>query len=292
MDLSVITVTWNTGQEIAEQICSVISGCRKISFEQIIVDNGSSDNTVQIVETQSFASIRVIKNIENRGFSAANNQAAEIARGDFLLFLNPDMRVSAGSLDDMVEWMKKHPEVGVAGCKLVDENGKFNAEAGPRRFPKVWETMAMILKIHHLFPSILNKYLMKNFNPEIEQEVDSVRGSFMLVRRELVEKLGWAFDPRYYIWFEDVDLCREAKRLGYKVVYTPIISCLDYFGQSFKKRDTYWKQKNFTLSMLKYFKKWKPWYKWIWIWLLRPAGLGMAWTSQLISRVSTKQIKQ
>jgi len=117
---------------------------------------------------------------------------------------------------------------------------------------------------------------MKDFDSEKEQEVPSVRGSFMMMRREVYEKLGWTFDLRYFIWFEDVDTCREVWKLGYKVMYTPVISCTDFIGQSFKKRDTYWKQKNFTKSMLQYFQKWEPWYKWMWIAIARPVGLVLA----------------
>jgi GT2 family glycosyltransferase len=258
MDLSVITVTWNARENIVDQIKSVFLGAKNISLEEIIVDNGSTDDTIAIVKTHCNVSlpIRVIANNKNLGFGAANNLGAKIATGDFLLFLNPDMRVSPGSLDIIVNWLKQHPQVGLASCKLIDAQGNFNTNAGPRRFPRLWEMILLILKIPHFFPRVLDNYLMKNFNPEIEQEVDSVRGSFMLMRREVYEKLGWAFDPRYFIWFEDVDTCREVWKLGYKVVYTPIISCVDHVGQSFKKRNTFWKQKNFILSMLKYFKKW------------------------------------
>jgi len=278
MNLSVITVTWNNEKEIAEQIKSVFLGAKNLEIEEIIVDNASVDETTKIIETHQGASVqlKIIKNKTNIGFGAANNQGAKIASGDFLLFLNPDMRVAPGSLDIMIDWLNKHPEVGVAGCKLTDQNGVFSENARPRRFPKVWEMVALIFKIPHLIPSILDNYFMKDFDPEVEQEVPSVRGSFFLMRREVYEKLGSAFDPRYYIWFEDVDTCREVWRLGYKVMYTPIISCVDYIGQSFKKRDTYWKQKNFTKSMLQFFQKWEPWYKWIWIALARPVGLGLA----------------
>ena len=86
--------------------------------------------------------------------------------------------------------------------------------------------------------------------------MDSVRGSFMLARREFIEKLNRAFDERFFIWFEDVDLCREAKQLGYKVIYNPVISCVDLVGQSFKKRSVFWKQWQFFRSMFKYFVKW------------------------------------
>lgn len=286
MDLSVITVTWNAEKNIAEQIKSVFLGFKDIAVEEIVIDNGSRDETVNII-TARFPQIKLIKNTENRGFGFANNQGAKIAQGDFLLFLNPDMRVEPESLDKLMAWMKKRPEVGLASCKLVDASGKFNFEARPRRFPKVWEMLAMIFKIPHLIPQILDNYLMKDFNPEVEQEVPSVRGSFMLLRRAVYQKLGWAFDPCYYIWFEDVDVCREVWKLGFKVVYTPIISCVDYIGQSFKKRDTYWKQKNFTKSMLQYFQKWEPaWQYWL-LRLARPVGLGLAWC--LSSRVSPPQ---
>lgn len=276
MRLSIITVTWNSAALIRDQIKSVLVGCKNISFEQIIVDNASTDNTAHIIETE-FPQVKLIKNSSNTGFAYPNNQAAKIAQGDFLLFLNPDMRVVPGSLDIIVDWMEKKSGVGLASCKLLDEHGNLNTDAQPRRFPKVWDQLAIILKLPHLFPKITDKYLFKDFDANVEQEVDTVRGSFMVMRREVYEKLGWAFDPRYFIWFEDVDLCKEVKKLGFKVVYTPIISCVDYVGQSFKQRTTLWKQKQFTASMLLYFQKWEPWYKWMWIFLLRPVGICMAW---------------
>lgn len=283
MDLSVITVTWNAEKEITEQIKSVFSGFKNISAEEIIIDNASADKTVSIIEN-NFPQVKLIKNNTNAGFGFPNNQGAKSAEGGFLLFLNPDMRVSEGSLDKIVEWMRNHPEVGLASCKLVDEHGNFNNNARPRRFPKVWEMVALIFKIPHLFPAILDNYFMQDFNPSLEQEVPSVRGSFMIMRRKVYKKLGWAFDPRYYIWFEDVDTCREVWRLGYKVMYTPIITCVDYVGQSFNKRDTYWKQQNFTRSMLQYFQKWEPaWQYWL-LWLCRPVGLLLAWLNDRVNK--------
>ncbi|TAN32673.1 glycosyltransferase [Patescibacteria group bacterium] len=281
MDLSVITVTWNAEKEIAEQIRSVFSGCEKSSVEEIIADNGSADQTIRLIK-ENFPQVKLIENGANLGFGAANNAGLRLANGEFVLFLNPDMKVFPGSLDKMVEWMKARPEVGLAGCRLVDENGDLNQEAKPRRFPGLWDQLALVLKIPHLFPSILNRYLWKDFNGDKEQEVDSVRGAFMLVRREVCQKLGWGFDPRYFFWFEDVDLCREVKRLGYKVIYTPIVSCLDRVGQSFKKRASLWKQKQFTKSMIQYFRKWEPWYKWIIIAAFRPIGIALAWLASLV----------
>ncbi|PIZ95194.1 MAG: hypothetical protein COX81_01460 [Candidatus Magasanikbacteria bacterium CG_4_10_14_0_2_um_filter_37_12] len=294
MDLSVITVTWNNANDIAKQMESVFRGCTHITCEEIISDNGSTDETVKIakfVGTGRDLPIHIIENKENLGFGVANNKGLALAKGQFILFLNGDMKVEDGTLDIILEWMNKHPDVGIVCPKLVDQYGNFNWEASPRRFPKLWEQLALILKLPHIFPHILDRYHMKDLDIDTEQEVHSVRGSFMLMRREFIDKLGWAFDPRYFIWYEDVDICREAVRFNYKVVYTPIISCVDYVGQSFKKRKTLWKQINFTKSMLTYFKKWEPWYKWMWIALFRPVGIVMAWVNDLFYKktVNSKQ---
>ncbi len=272
MDLSIITVTHNDKKYILSQIKSVINGISNLSFEQWVVDNGSYDGTPETVKNQ-FPAVNIITNLKNEGFGHANNQAVAKAKGDFFLFLNPDMRVEEKSLDKIVNWLRSRPEVGIVSCKLLNEEGNFNEQAKPRRFPKLVDQIAILLKLSHLFPKLLSKYLYSDFDPNKEREVDSVRGSFLLMRRELFQKLGWAFDPRYYIWFEDVDICRECKKLGMKVVYTPVISCVDFVGQSFKKKETLWKQKIFTKSMLEYFKKWEPWYKWIWIAIFRPVGI-------------------
>lgn len=275
MDLSVITVTLNDRGIIAGQLKSVQAGAKEISIEQFMVDNGSNDGTPDYL-AKEFPGIRLIRNSTNTGFGRANNQAAAMANGDFILFLNPDMRIEERGLDKMVGWMRKNPDVGIASCKLVDESGKFNEKAKPRRFPSVFDQVMILLKIPHLFPRVLNSYMYSDFDPDSAREVDSVRGSFLMMRRELYEKLGWAFDPRYFIWFEDVDICRECNKAGLKVFYTPIISCVDFVGQTFKKMPTVWKQRNFTKSMLQYFQKWEPWYKWIWIAVLRPVAIALS----------------
>lgn len=282
MDLSIITVTWNSKALIGEQIRSVKSAALSSEIEQIIIDNASTDGTVDFARLE-FPEVRLIANQTNSGFAVANNQALAFATGKFLLFLNPDMRLEPGTLDTIVAWMRDRPHVGIVSPKLVDEHGNVHVDARPRRFPKLFDQLCLVLKLPHIFPNLLDHYLMSDFNPEREQTVDSVRGSFMLMRREMVEQLGWAFDPRYFFWFEDVDICREANRLGYSVMYTPVISAVDYVGQSFKQRTTLWKQKQFTKSMVTYFKKWGPWHAWMVIILVRPIGIGMAWLKEKIT---------
>ena len=137
-------------------------------------------------------------------------------------------------MDKLVAYMDSRPEVGIVSCKLVDESGQLNKKTA-RGVSPVFGISWRFFKIPHFFPSVLHRYQYFDLDLNKEQEVDSVRGSFMLARREFIEKLNRAFDERFFIWFEDVDLCREAKQLGYKVIYNPVISCVDLVGQSFKK---------------------------------------------------------
>jgi GT2 family glycosyltransferase len=279
MKLSIITVTWNNQDQIKTCIESVRAACKDISFEHIIVDNGSTDQTLAII--RSYSHVHVLANEYNAGFGRANNMALADATGEYILFLNGDMELAPGSLDTMVAWMNEHPDVGLASPKLVDEHGNLNLDATPRRFPRTWEQVALVLKLPHLFPHLLDGYHMRGFDADKEQDVDSVRGAFMLLRRDITDTLGWGFDPRYFIWYEDVDTCREVWAMGKRVVYTPVITAVDYVGQSFKQRTSIWKQQQFTKSMLQYFQKWEPWCKWMWIWLARPIGIGLVWVSNL-----------
>lgn len=289
MKLSVITVTWNNSATIGEQIKSVQKGATGLELEQIIVDNGSKDKTTEIIK--KFGEVILVSNEQNLGFAAANNQGYKIATGDYILFLNPDNEVEENSLLKLCEMMEKSPDIGLLSCKLTKRDGGFNDGAQPRRYPNFSDQIALLLKIPHLFPKILDKYLMKDFNPDLEQEVETVRGAFMLLRKSTLDKFGWGFDPRYFIWFEDVDLCREIKKIGLKVVYTPVVSCVDLVGQSFKQQDNVWKQKIFTASMLKYFQKWEPWHVWIWVAILRPIGIFLVWLKQKLGNKKEEKIR-
>lgn len=262
-DLSVITVTHQSALFIEEQVFSVISGGLKLSMEQIVVDNGSIDGTLGILQNLSEMVAR-IENPSNIGFSAANNQALAQANGRYLLFLNPDMRVQEGSLDWLVDWMDRHPETGISSCLLVDCVGRPLTTSFPRQLPRLFREALWLLRLDFL--------CSKSWKREISAEPEMVKGAFMLVRRELVEKLGFAFDPRYFLLYEDTDLCREAKRLGYKIAFHPQVCCVDYNSRSFATKSGEWIYRHFSKSMLKYFCKWEPWYCWVWIALLVPIG--------------------
>jgi len=247
-----------------------VTAAHCLQYEHLIVDNASSDGTGAYIEKFFSSFARVLQNSENMGFASANNRAVKEAKGRYLLFLNPDMRIQEGTLDDMVSWMDSRPDVGIASCKLLDASQKPHPILRPMRFPKMYLYLLALLHIIPPFCSVHPYCYYPDFQDDQEQEVDHVRGAFMLMRKEIVEKLGFAFDPKYFLLLEDLDICREVKRLGYRVVYTPQLSCIDYFGQSLQKMSSCWKHGKFCRSLLVYSKKWHPWHKWIWIHLAIP----------------------
>ncbi len=260
MDLSIITVTWNSEDKIIKQIESVIKHTDNIKFEQIIVDNGSKDNSLEVIKNyinkNNIKNIKLIDAKKNLGFGRANNLAFKQATGKYMLFLNPDMQISEGQLKDVKTYMDENIEVVISSVKLVDQDGNANKQALPRKFPSFLVLYLFVSKASLFFPFLLDDYLMSGFDINKNQQVDSVRGSFMFTRKSFLDKLGWSFDPRYFIWFEDVDICREAQKLNYKVMHLNIMTCVDFIGQSFKQRESFWKYDKFTTSLLQYAQKW------------------------------------
>ena len=261
MDLSIIIVSWNVKDKLRENLSALFKTRGDFKFEVFVVDNNSADGSAAMVRAE-FSAARLIANSENLGFARANNQAIKQAGGQFILLLNPDMRVGADTLEKVLSWAKDNQQATVIGCHLVDEKGQTIKQV--RRFPKFFDQLLITLKIPHLIPGAVNKYLLSDFNYAAAAKVDSIRGAFFLINRENYQKisgLGKPFlDERYFIWFEEVDFCREVYKLGGEVWYTPAAECLDYVGASFALVKLGQKQKYISESMLKYFQKWgKKW---------------------------------
>lgn len=261
MDLSIIIVSYNVREKLKNNLQSLFKSRGNFSFEVFVVDNNSEDQSAKMVE-EGFPQVKLIKNKENLGFSKANNIAIKQSGGDFILLLNPDMQVFENTLEKALEFAKENPQAVVSSCKLVDE--KNNIIRHVRRFPKFFDQLMIILKIPHVFPKILDKYLVSNFNYDQSQKVDSVRGSFFVINKNKFKELSGQdlplLDERYFVWFEEVDFCKQIYQLGGEVWYNSQAECLDYVGQSFSLLKRKKAQKLFKDSMLKYFQKWQA--KW------------------------------
>jgi len=282
MDLSIIIVSWKVKDKLRENLQALFASSRAVSFEVFVVDNNSNDGTAEMVKNE-FSEVILIANSENLGFAKANNQALRLrsfdgaqdrsGQAEFILLLNPDMRVQSDTLVKMLEWMKQNPQASVAGCHLIDEKGETIKHV--RRFPAILDQLAIVLKLPHLFPKILDNYIVADFDYTKPAKVDSIRGGFFMIKRETIDKVG-LLDERYFLWFEEVDFCLRVKKSGGEVWYTPVAECVDFVGQSFKQVKRGITQRYFRDSMLKYFKKWRPTWEY---WLLRlvwPVGLLIA----------------
>jgi hypothetical protein len=286
MDLSIIIVSWNVREKLRQNLKAIYSSEGNLNFEIFVVDNNSSDQSVEMI-VEEFPKVKLIVNKENLGFAKANNRAIKKARGNFILLLNPDMKIFPETLRNIIDWMEQNKKASVASCHLVGANEETIKHV--RRFPRFCDQLAIVLKLPHLFPGILNKYLRVDFDYEKSASVDSIRGSFFMIRKEVINKIG-LLDEEFFIWFEEVDYCRRVKKQGGEVWYTPAARCFDYVGQSFHQVPKGKTQKYFRDSQLKYFKKWHPsWQYWIlklaWI-----AGEMIVWAGErlkLKSKVRT-----
>ena len=251
VDVAIIIVSWNVRDKLRACLQSIAISSPEISRAVIVVDNASHDNSVAMVQ-QEFPEVSVIANTQNVGTSKAVNQALLQGNARFVLWLNPDMQLFEDTLRVSVQEMEQRQNVGVLGVHLVNEKGETIPHV--RNFPTWFDQGVIISKVGKVFPSLLKKYLCYSFDYTHEQAVPSIRGSYFFMRAEALQKVG-NFDERFFVWFEEVDMCKRMQQARYLVWYTPKTKAVDFIGQSFAQVATIKKQKMFVSSLVKYFKK-------------------------------------
>ena len=262
MDLSIIIVSWKVKEKLRANLEALFNSQGDFSYEVFVVDNNSGDGSAQMIQ-EDFPKVKLITNIENIGFAKANNQAIKQTTGDYILLLNPDMLVNPDTLINALTWAKNNQQATVSSFRLVDDKGETIKHV--RRFPTLFDQLMVISKIPHFLPFVLNRYLYSSFNYDKESRVDAVRGAFFLINKKVWTEIARQelplLDDRYFIWFEEVDFCKQVYQNGGEVWYSPATTCLDYIGASFGQVAINTKQKYFEESMTKYFKKWKEKYQ-------------------------------
>lgn len=234
MDLSIIIVNYNVKEFLQNLLHSIDKAARGLEHEVIVVDNASEDGSVEFLR-KNFPSVKLIANRENQGFGKANNQGMEIARGRYLLLLNPDTLLSEDTLATMISFMNKTPEAGMAGCKILNPDGTLQL-ACRRSFPGPWVSFCKVTGLSNLFPGsrLFAKYNLTYLDENKTYEVDAISGSFMMLRREVYEKIG-GFDEDFFMYGEDLDLCYRIQKAGYKVYYTHSTQIIHYKGESTRR---------------------------------------------------------
>lgn len=283
-DISVVIVSWNVRELLRANLSRLLSLQSPYTREIFVVDNHSHDGTAYMVKSE-FPSIHLITNNWDAGFAGPNNQALQLAKGKIIILLNPDMLVEPGALEHTYNKLMAEKDIGVLGIKLLNKDGQSIASV--RRYPDFLSQLIVILKLGHLFPKLLDHYLYTDFDYTKSQDVDQVRGSFFAFRRELLASVG-LLDAGYHIWFEEVDYCWRARQRGLRVYYSAEATARDYVGRSVAQMKHLEKQKIFTHSMVRYFKKWHPWWQTGLLMLARPLGLLAAWLMDVKNGLTKK----
>ena len=278
-DICIIIVSWNVADLLAKNLDTLRKSAGNVTARIVVVDNASTDGTVRSLQDAS--DVLVIANAENAGFAHAVDQGMAIAHSRHVLLLNPDMRVSTDALQRTVDELDRHADIGVLGCRLLNDDGTVLRSV--RRLPDVWSQLAILLKLPHLVPSLTSRYLFTDLDDAKAQDVPSVRGSFFAISHAALAKVG-TMDERFFIWFEEVDYCKRTFDAGLRVRYEPSITAVDLVGRSFVQRRRYWRQREFTRSMARYFWKWHPGWQAVLISCVRPFPVAAAWIADRISR--------
>ena len=234
-DLSIIIVNYNAGNLLKECIESVKNSALNISYEIIVIDNNSSDNSIDLIRNR-FENLKIIMNKMNVGFARASNQGINGSKGRYILLLNPDTVILPDCLKKMVRFMEDHPEGGVAGCKVLNPNGTLQL-ACRRSFPAPSVSFYRLSGLSRLFPKskTFARYNLTYQNPDVVQEVDAVSGSFMMIIRKALDEVGM-LDERFFMYGEELDLCFRVKEKGWKVYYVPDARIIHYKGKSSQQR--------------------------------------------------------
>jgi len=232
--LSIIIVNYNVKDFLHQSLRSIQQATAGIPAEIIVVDNGSRDGSVEMV-AQQFPEVHLIRNRENAGFARANNQALREAHGRFVVLINPDTVVQEDTFQVLLRFFEAHPEAGMVGCRILNPDGSLQL-ACRRSIPTPWVAFTKLVGLSRLFPRsrLFGRYNLTYLDPGEITEVEAISGSFMMVRREVVEQVGM-LDERFFMYGEDLDWCYRIRQAGWKIYYVPDTQIVHYKGASSQK---------------------------------------------------------
>lgn len=234
MDLSVIIVNYNVQFFLENCLNSVYRSRGVESIEVIVVDNNSVDDSCKMIK-KHFPKVKLIENQTNVGFSKANNQAIKVAKGDFVLLLNPDTVVEESTFEECLQFFKNTPDAGGVGVKMFDGKGIFLPES-KRGLPTPLVAFYKIFGLSALFPKskTYGRYHLGYLNQEENHQIDILSGAFMMIRKSVIDEIG-DLDEHFFMYGEDIDLSYRITKAGYRNYYLADTSIIHYKGESTKK---------------------------------------------------------
>ncbi len=255
LDVSVIIVNWNTCRLLQECIESIYRLESKLAIEIIVVDNNSSDGSADNLKTY-FSEVKLIENSYNAGFAKASNQGASASSGKYIMFLNSDTIVHEGAFESMAELLMSKTDAGICACKLLNTDGSLQPNVGNLPTYRAMMERYTILKYLGLFKRDRNSYKMRNFKYDRIEKVGRVVGAAFMMPRGVFEQLG-GLDEKFFFYFEETDLCKRVRDIGYEVYFTPKGQITHFGGRSSNYLPNAKINMMFFTSMFHYFKKHK-----------------------------------
>ena len=235
IEASIIVVNWRVRDLLRACLQSIRdqAGLAMDRLEVIVVDNDSRDGSVEMVRAE-FPEVRLIANADNPGFGKANNQAMPWCNGRFIVLLNPDTVLLDAAIQKMIRRMDQRPDVAVMGCRLLNADGSLQRWTGGA-FPRALNLANHYLFLDQILPKAMRPMsLYLDHDPADEIDVDWVSGAFMILRTNMLK--GKLFNPDFFMYGEDMELCHRLKLAGHKVVYSPAASIIHYQGASMKQQ--------------------------------------------------------
>ena len=256
-DISIIIVNWNVKDYLKRCLASIFKHTKDLAFELCVVDNASTDGSQDMVKND-FPQVRLIENRKNLGFAASNNMALKECVAKYVLLLNPDTELVDNSLKAMVEYMNAHTEAGCIGCKLFFEDGSLQHSC--RTFPSIFTDLMDNLFLDWIFPrsTFFNRYRMGYWSHDYVREVDVPAGACLMVRYDIIRSIGF-FDARFFLYYDEIDLCYRIKKGGWKIFFVPYMNIVHHSNQSSKQIPldiVRWKNRSKLLFFEKHYGKW------------------------------------
>jgi GT2 family glycosyltransferase len=229
-DVTIVIVSFNTRDVLRECLQSVYREAGSLRVQVIVVDNASTDGTAAMIERE-FSGVLLIRSEVNLGFGPANNLGFQAAGGRYIVLLNSDAFLSEGSLQLSVAHMDATTRAGLGGGRLIGRDGSWQPSA--RMFPTVFNDLLVLSGLAARFPhsGFFGRADRTWASPMEAAEVDWVPGAYSIVRAEVLRSVG-SFDPRFFLYYEEVDLCKRIKNAGHSIWYWPDIAIVHIGGES------------------------------------------------------------
>ncbi|MBN1996045.1 glycosyltransferase [candidate division KSB1 bacterium] len=234
MKVSVVIVSYNVREFLQQALASLERALSGIKHEIFVVDNASSDSSVEYVR-RSFPKVKVIANAENVGFARANNQAIARCSGEFVCLINPDTVVQEDTFSVLLDFFARNSDAGATSCKVLNPDGSLQL-ACRRSYPTPWVAFTKIIGLARLFPHsrLFGRYNLTYLDPGQVAPVDAISGSFMFVRKSVIDSVGM-LDESFFMYGEDLDWCFRIKQGGWNIYYVPDTQIIHFKGESSKK---------------------------------------------------------